>query len=92
MMSIIKCYSVLVASGKGSRCNDLRKVLRDNLYTIDKSTNKFKIAIWKYSKNSEPDAHARIAKGVAIAIEPLFADIEEHFFSIDNPKATTEAS
>jgi len=85
MMSIIKCYSVLVASGQGQRCNELRSVLRKNLWEIDSATDKFKIAIWKYGKKSEPEAHLRIANGVAVAINCLFNDIDDRFFSIDNP-------
>ena len=85
MMSITKCFSILVASGNGQRCNDLRDVLRDVLYEVDSDTNKFKISIWKYGKSSEPEAYARISKEVARVVGPLFRDIDDHFFSIDNP-------
>ena len=92
MVSIIHCYSILVASGNGQRCNDLGDVLRKTLYEIDPETNKFKLAIWKYGKQSEPEAHMRISKSVGRAIEPLFKDISDHFFSIDNPVKKERAS
>lgn len=85
MMSIIKCFSILVASGNGQRCNDLRDSLRKELYEVDPETEKFKIAIWKYGKKSEPDAYVRISKNIAVAIKSLFHDIDDHYFSIDNP-------
>ncbi len=84
MMSIIKCFSILVASGNGQRCNDLRDSLRKNLYEIDSETGKFKVAIWKYGKKSEPEAYTRISKDIAVAIGHLFKDVDDHFFSIDN--------
>lgn len=85
MMSITKCFSILVASGNGQRCNDLRNILRENLYEIDPETNKFKIAIWKYGKESEPEAYVRISKDIAAVVGPLFVDIDDRFSSIDNP-------
>lgn len=84
-MSITKCFSILVASGNGQRCNELRDSLRANLYEIDPETNKFRIAIWKYGKDSDPEAYLRISKGVAGVVGPLLKDIDDHFFSIDNP-------
>ena len=84
-MSITKCFSVLVASGNGQRCNDLRDSLREHLYEVDPKTGKFRVAIWKYGKKSEPEAYVRISKDVALVIGPLFNDISDHFFSIDNP-------
>ena len=52
---------------------------------FDKETNKVKIAIWKFGKTSEPEAYKRISKQVAVKISPLFRDVDDHFFSIDNP-------
>lgn len=85
MTSIIHCFSVLVASGNGQRCNDLKKLLRKKLYEVDPETNKFKIAIWKFGRKSEPEAYKRISKNIAAAVEPLFADVSDHFISVDNP-------
>ena len=85
MTSIVHCFSVLVASGNGQRCNDLKKLLREKLYEIDSETKKFKVAIWKFGRKSEPEAYKRISLGVAIAVEPLFVDVSDHFISVDNP-------
>lgn len=86
MMSITKCFSILVASGNGQRCNELRNSLRANLYEVDKETKKFRIAIWKYGKQSEPEAYLRISKDIATIIGPLFNDIDDYFFSVDSQK------
>lgn len=86
MMPIIKCFSILVASGNGQRCNDLRETLREELYKLDSETEKFKIAIWKYGDKSEPEAYLRISKEIRVAISPLFKDIDSHFFYDNVPQ------
>ena len=85
MKSIVHCFSVLVASGNGQRCNDLKEVLRDNLYEIDAKTDKHKVAIWKFGRHSSPEAYKRISIEVAVAVEHLFKDVDDHFISVDNP-------
>lgn len=85
MMSITKCFSVMVASGNGQRCNEFREALRANLYEIDPETNKYRIAIWKYGKQTEPEAYLRISRDVAAIVGPLLRDIDDHYFSVDHP-------
>lgn len=85
MTSIVHCFSVLVASGNGQRCNDLKEVLRENLYEIDPLTAKYKVAVWKFGRQSEPEAYRRISKEVAVAVQHLFMDVDDHFVSVDNP-------
>jgi len=85
MISIVHCFSVLVASGNGQRCNDLKELLRENLYEVDSKTAKYKVAIWKFGRKSEPEAYKRISMDVAIAVQHLFKDVDDHFVSVDNP-------
>ena len=85
MKSIVHCFSVLVASGNGQRCNDLKEVLRANLYKVDAQTDTHKVAIWKFGRRSNPEAYKRISMEVAVAVEHLFRDVDDHFISVDNP-------
>ena len=85
MKSIVHCFSVLVASGNGQRCDDLKRVLRDNLYEVDSVTDKHKVTIWKFGRRSDPEAYKRISIEIAVAVEYLFKDIDDYFISVDKP-------
>ena len=85
MKSIVHCFSVLVASGNGHRCNDLKKILRQELHKVDPETNQYKLGIWKYGSKTTPKAYKRISLDVARALEHLFVDVSDHFISVDNP-------
>ena len=86
MLDITKCFSILIASGNGDRCNSLKSALHNELYTTDPLTNKFKVVIMKHGKHSMPEDHKRIAKSVSGIVSPFFKDIPDFFFSIDLPK------
>ena len=82
-MELVKCFSVLVASGNGQRCNQLKKVLRENLFEVEDGTDKFRLTIWKYGKESMPEAHKKIALEMSREVKPLFGDIDHSFWSVD---------
>jgi len=84
MMTIVKCFSVLVASGNGQRCNELRKAVRESLLEVDEETDKFKVTIIKYGRQSMPKAHERVATDLARDIGHLFTDISDHYYSVDS--------
>ena len=79
MTSIIKSFSILVASGNGSRCNQLKNCLQDCLLIMDEDLDGYKINILK----SDLDDKHRIAEEVYLNISPLFADIDDYYSSID---------
>jgi hypothetical protein len=83
VISVGKCFSVLVASGNGQRCNDLRTELRNTLYEVDEQTDKYNLVIWKFGNKSNPKAFERVSKKVAKAISPFFSDIDDMYFSVD---------
>jgi hypothetical protein len=89
MLDITKCYSILIASGNGGRCNDLRDLLRKELFTIDESTGKHKVVIMKHGRRSMPDDYNRVSKQIATVMSPLFMDVEDHYFSVDLPQKRT---
>lgn len=79
-MKIVKWFSVLVASGNGQRCHDLKERLNDELFQIDKETGKYKLFIWKFGNETDS---SRVAKSLGSRINPLFKDIPSRYFSID---------
>lgn len=86
MLDITKCYSILIASGNGARCNDLRNLLRKELFTLDADTGKHKMVIMKHGRFSMPEDYQRVSGQVATSMSPLFTDIDDHYFSVDLPK------
>jgi len=86
MMTIPKCFSLLIASGNGQRCNDLRIAVRKSLITVDEETNKCKLVILKFGRDTMPDAHKRASLDLARDISPLFMDISEFYYSEDFPR------
>lgn len=84
MMTVIKCFSVLIASGNGARCVALRNVIRDQLLTVEPISGELKVMIHKYGKVSYPEKYLQISKEIAREISPLFADIDKCYFGSDN--------
>lgn len=86
MLDITKFFSVLIASGNGARCNDLRALLRQELWQLDPVTGKYRVIISKHGKYSRPEDHRRLGKYIAKKITPLFSDVNDYYFSVDLPK------
>ena len=74
-MKLVECFSTLVVSGNGQKCNDLLSVLHDELYKIDPKTKKYNIVLWKYENNKH------IAEAIAQNIEYLFDDVDERYLN-----------
>lgn len=88
-MTLIKCYSVLVASGNGYRCKDLRYIITDELNTQDEVTSKSKSQIFKYEKKSNPKDFLRISNELTMRVASLFTDVSEHYFADDINKVNS---
>lgn len=82
-LSVIKCFSVLVSSGNGQKCNVLSSVLRDHLFDIDKETGATKIAIYKTNNPKYVDDHRRIGSELSKVISPIINSIPDYFFGPD---------
>lgn len=88
MMTIIKCFSVLVASGNGSRCIDLRKSIHEHLLSIDEPTEELKVTVFKFGKKKYPEDYKRISTELTKIVSPLYTDVSSKFFGDDNPSKT----
>ncbi len=80
-MKIVKWFSVLVASGNGHRCNELKRFLADELLQVDEVTGEDKLTLWE--RGAGDADFDRISRSVGAKVNPLFRDVPKHFFSID---------
>lgn len=79
MNSIIKCFSILVASGNGNRCGHLRDVLHHNLISLDEETKKSRIELYKEHGEESDRIGAELYEDVRV----LFYDVPSRFFAAD---------
>ncbi|HVI41859.1 MAG TPA: hypothetical protein VM577_14510 [Anaerovoracaceae bacterium] len=89
MITIAKCFSILVASGNGNRCDRLRSTIRDQLLNIDPGSGQLKVTVHKYGKRDNK-AYLKICQEVAESIQPMFLDIDQKFFCQDNKAQSDE--
>lgn len=75
MLSIVKCFSVLVASGHGERCKNLKGILHQELNCLDE-TNQNKVIFYKFHKASNPSLHQQICISLANEAASLYKDID----------------
>ena len=85
MLSVIKCMTILVASGNGIRCNDLKEVLRNHLLTRDEETGEMKVLVHKFGRYDFKEDHERICREVGSIIFPIMKGINKHFYCSDLP-------
>lgn len=86
MMTVVKCFTVLVASGNGQRCIELRNVVRNHLLVNDE-TGDSKLNIHRFGKLNNPIAYKRICTEIAQKILPLFSDVDEYFFCSEDDRS-----
>lgn len=89
-MSVIKCFSLLVASNQSDRCNELKNKLRDSLLVKDETTGLSKVYLHKFGLQSHREGHIRTGQEVAGVVFPMLKGIPDIFFGSDkqnqNPK------
>jgi len=84
-ISLVKCVSILVASGYGDRCNVLCSRLRQQLLQTDPVTGLPKVYLHKYGKQKYAQDSVRISKEVGRVITPLLIGIPDIFYGPDKP-------
>ena len=86
MLTIPKCFSALVASGNGQKCNELRNKINSVLLQKDYSTGYLKVTLFKYHKEDYPEIVKSISKEVGRVIEGVVADVDDIYFGNDLKK------
>lgn len=79
-LSVIKCFSILVAAGKGHRCNQLKNILSDTLLQQEQTTGLSKGWIFKYGRNEHPDLHLKFRQEIAQECNDLYLDVPSYVF------------
>lgn len=83
MPTVAQCFSALVASGNGQRCNSLRQEMYSTLTETDTETGVNKAYIYKYMKDEYPEKHKELRKQVAELMNWTFRDIDSFYFGND---------
>lgn len=91
-LSIIKSFSILVASGNGEKCNTMRAALRSCLITQDEKTGKSKIDLHKNCKKDSKykDDCLRISKEVGLVVQEILVGIPSYFYCGDKVRKVSE--
>lgn len=84
-LSIVKSFSIMVASGQGQRCNNLRSALRSCLIVNDEITGLSKIFLHKNCKKDPKykDDCFRVSKEVGRVVQDNLAGIPAYFYGPD---------
>lgn len=77
--NLIKCFSALVISGNGQRCNALRKDLQE--YLLQKSNGKYLSEIWKDGYKENPLYQRKIGEDVAYIVNYHFGSLDREYFN-----------
>lgn len=84
-LMLANVLSMLVASGNGQRCNDIRAKLRQELLVIDLETGLSKIKIHREMKQELPAVHDRISREVGRIVMNAVADVPPKYFGSAGP-------
>ena len=84
MMTLAKVMSLLVVSGHGDRCNNIKDNLKNLLLSVDERTGEMKVNIHKLGKEkfSEED-YKRICREVSVLVSPYLHDVNIRYYGND---------
>lgn len=84
-LSIVKSFSILVASGNSQKCNTMRAALHTNLIAADESTGMSKVFLHKNGKRDPQykEDYVRISKEVGTIVRGILDGIPDYFYGAD---------
>jgi hypothetical protein len=86
MLTIPKCFSALVASGNGQKCNELKIKINSVLLQKDYTTGCLKVILFKYHKEEYPEIVKSISKELSKVIEGVVSEVDDLYFGNDLKK------
>jgi len=87
MVTLPQCFSALIASGCGQRCNELKTMLHSELLALDEATGKTRAEIYKFGKEEHPDIHKTLRQSVAVIVRSQLHDVDAFYFGEDATNA-----
>lgn len=82
-LNMMGVFSMLVASGNGDKCNELKTKLHTSILAIDPETGISKTRIHKYEAKSMPEDYLRISKEIGRIISPLMESVPDHIYGAE---------
>lgn len=84
-LSIVKSFSILVASGNGHKCNGMRSALQSNLIALDEQTGLSKVFLHKQgSKNTKYKEDCdRVSREVGQIVQEALTGVSAYFYGSD---------
>lgn len=86
MLTLPKCFSALVASGNGQKCNELKVKVNSILLQKEYSTGYLKVILFKYHKENYPEIVKSISKEIGLVIEEIVSEVDDIYFGNDLAK------
>jgi hypothetical protein len=83
MPTLAQCFSALVASGNGLRCNEFRDRIRQKFLVLNEETGQPKSVLFKYGYDQYPRLHKQLRIEMGQIISSLADDLDPVFFGPD---------
>ena len=83
MPNLVQCFSALVASGNGQRCNSIKEKMQSAFSDTDQTTKLHKSLLYKFGKEDHPEQHKKLRMEVASILNPMFEGVDAFYFGDD---------
>jgi hypothetical protein len=83
MPTVTQCFSALIVSGNGQRCNKVKESMHTHLLESDSDTGEIQSILYKYHQNDCPEQYVKIKRKVANIINPFLKDVDIFYFGND---------
>lgn len=81
--TIAQCFSALIASGNGQRCNEFKHMIHQQFLAVDEETGEHKSLIFKYGYEKYPEVHRKLRQEMGGIISSLVGGMDLRFFGND---------
>lgn len=81
--TLTQCFSALIASGNGQRCNDFKNQIRQQFLSLEEQTGEHKSLLFKYGYEKYPEVHKKLRQEMGGIISSLVEEMDLSFFGND---------
>lgn len=90
MPTVPQCFSALIVSGNGQRCNLLKEELHTTIAGNDPVSGLPRAVLYKFHKQEFPKQHKELRQIVAGVMNPFFNGVDPFYFGSDLKGANHE--